>query len=227
MESSVMGSNLLGHCGYGRAILRNLNEEFGDDYYDDDERRGFGDVSDGMGAEETVGDKISTEFEDNEGLISQAIDFMEERGYDVEDPADSVDDEVWQELFDTLVPDGGFSPEDDPEAELNAASDYYDEHPYETDGIDEEPTNEAYELHSELTAEGQPKYEEPEVKKEPKLKTPSLTAKRNRRLHSKTRNIQLWNNRKKCFDPKYINTRFARMSDANEAIKRLGEGSED
>lgn len=226
MESSVMGSNLLGHCGYGRAILRNLNEEFGDDYYDDDERRGFGDVSDGMGAEETVGDKISTEFEDNEGLISQAIDFMEERGYDVEDPADSVDDEVWQELFDTLVPDGGFSPEEDPEAELNAASDYYDEHPYETDGVDEEPTNEAYELHSELTAEGQPKYEEPEVKKEPKLRAPSLTAKRNRRLHSKTRNIQLWNNRKKCFDPKYINTRFARMSDANEAIKRLGEGNE-
>ena len=113
-------------------------------------------------------------------------------------------------------------PEEDPEAELNAASDYYDEHPYEAEGIDGEPANEAYELHSMLSIEGQPTYEEPEVKKEPKPKPPALTAKRNRRLRSKTRNIQLWNNKKKCFDPKYINTRFARMRDAQDAIKKIG-----
>ena len=82
---------------------------------------------------------------------------------------------------------------------------------------------EDYQLQSMLSVEGNPQYEEPEVKKEPKPKAPTLTAKRNRRLRSKTRNIQLWNNKKKCFDPKYINTRFTRMSDAKDAIKRLGE----
>lgn len=222
MESCVMGSNLFGRGGYGKAILRHLVEDFGDDYYDRDDTIDPEAMSDGMGATETVGDRISHEFEDSEELINQAIDFMEDRGYDVEDPADSVDETVWQELRDALIPDGGFAPEEDPEAELNAASDYYDEHPYEVEGVDGEPANEAYELHSMLSIEGQPTYEEPEVKKEPKPKPPALTAKRNRRLRSKTRNIQLWNNKKKCFDPKYINTRFARMRDAQDAIKKIG-----
>ena len=212
MESCVMGSNLFGRGGYGKAILRHLDEEFGDDYYDREEE---GDLSDGMGAEQTVGDRISSEFEGSEELINSAINFMEDEGYSVEDPADSVDESVWQRMHDTLIPSSPM--EEDPVAELNAASDYYDGPPNEVD----EPTTESYELHSMLTVEGEPTYEEPEVKKEPKPKAPTLTAKRNRRLRSKSRNIQLWNNKKKCFDPKYANTRFTRMSDANEAIKKI------
>ena len=85
---------------------------------------------------------------------------------------------------------------------------------------------EDYQLQSMLSVEGNPQYEEPEVKKEPKPKEPRLTAKRNRRLRSKSRNIQIWDKKKKRFDPRYINTRFTRMCDAKEAIKKLGEADE-
>lgn len=64
-----------------------------------------------------------------------------------------------------------------------------------------------------------PEYEKPEVKK-----TPRLCPKRNRRLRSKTRNIQLWDTKKKRFAPEWGNTRFTRMKDANDAIAKLDGG---
>lgn len=241
MESCVMGSNLFGNGGYGRAILR---EMFGDE-----------DI-----ATETVRDHIAGMFDGTEELISDAEDYMTARDVDLDAPADSVSDEEWKEMSDSVIGDNDFVPEEDPNAELAAASDFADENPdvaFDDDGVplddeddvnfdeiedeegypfegegngedldDEDGFNESYELHSMLTVEGEPTYQKPEVKEEPKPKAPTLTAKRNRRLRSKSRNIQLWNNKKKCFDPKYINTRFARMCDANEAIKKIGEACE-
>lgn len=239
MESCVMGSNLFGHGGYGRAILR---EMFGDE-----------DI-----ATETVRDHIAGMFDGTEGLIADAEDYMTAHNVDLDAPADSVSDEEWKEMSDSVIGDNDFVPEEDPNAELAAASDFADENPdvaFDDDGVplddeddvnfneiedeegyplegeeedldDDNGFNESYELHSMLTVEGEPTYQKPEVKEEPKPKAPTLTAKRNRRLRSKSRNIQLWNNKKKCFDPKYINTRFARMCDANEAIKKIGEACE-
>lgn len=227
MESCVMGSNLLGHGGYGKAILREMVDDGEPDVPNlepDDEPDTPVADEDADSAEQTVGERISQQFDGSPSMINQGIEFMMERGYKIDDPSYTVDEDVWDEMANTVI---GFNDEfeTDPEAELVAASDYYDEHPYEVEGAttDEVPTAESYELHSLLTVEGQPKYEEPEVKKEPKPKPPRLTAKRNRRLRSKSRNIQIWDSKKKCFDPRYINTRFTRMSDAKDAIAKIGE----
>lgn len=74
---------------------------------------------------------------------------------------------------------------------------------------------------SDIEEVDKPEYEKPEVKK-----TPRLCAKRNRRLRSKTRNIQLWDTKKKRFAPEWGNTRFTRMKDANDAIAKLGEAKD-
>ncbi len=226
-ESCVMGSNLLGHGGYGKAILREMVDDGEPDVPNlepDDEPDTPVADEDADSTEQTVGERISQQFDGSPSMINQGIEFMMERGYKIDDPSYTVDEDVWDEMANTVI---GFNDEfeTDPEAELVAASDYYDEHPYEVEGAttDEVPTAESYELHSLLTVEGQPKYEEPEVKKEPKPKPPRLTAKRNRRLRSKSRNIQIWDSKKKCFDPRYINTRFTRMSDAKDAIAKIGE----
>lgn len=252
MESCVMGSNLFGHGGYGRAILREMYED--EDGYEDPEAtddpinteddEAFGEPPEqdiGMETSDTIGERIANIFDGSEETINDAIDFMQTNGFNVDAPADTVDNATWKELFDYIAPTSDvdsmmndftgkpmMNDEDAEQAENDAANDYYEEHPEEDDSWDTDSAQlpESFELHSMLTVEGEPKYEEPEVKKEPKPKAPTLTAKRNRRLRSKTRNIQLWNNKKKCFDPKYINTRFTKMSDANEAIKRLGESVE-
>lgn len=251
MESCVMGSNLLGHGGYGRAILREMYEdedgyedpEATDDPINTEEDEAFGEPPEqdiGMETSDTIGERIASMFDGSEETINDAIDFMQTNGFNVDAPADTVDNATWKELFDYIAPTSDvdsmmndftgkpmMNDEDAERAEEDAANDYYEEHPEEDDSWDTDAAQlpESFELHSMLTVEGEPKYEEPEVKKEPKPKAPALTAKRNRRLRSKTRNIQLWNNKKKCFDPKYINTRFTKMSDANEAIKRLGESA--
>lgn len=71
-------------------------------------------------------------------------------------------------------------------------------------------------IRSEMDVVDRPEIEAPKVNK-----TPRLCPKRNRRLRSKSRNIQLWDTKKKRFAPEYSNTRFTRMKDANDAIAKI------
>ena len=246
MESCVMGSNLFGHGGYGKAILREM----------------YGDAD----MPQTISDRLAEIFDGNEEYLSDAETYMEDNGFDLDEGADSVDDETWHDMYVEVTgmePDDGSEGDDgeftDEELEDDGLEDEedledgeeFDDEGLEDEGLDDEglegleddefdgedefegeedgfedELGESYELHSMLSVEGHPTYEEPEVKKEPKPKAPRLTAKRNRRLRSKSRNIQIWDNKKKRFDPKYINTRFARMRDANDAIAKIGESCE-
>ena len=189
MESCVMGSNLMGESGYGRAILREMFEDEADE--------GFGG--------ETIEDRARSSIE-SDYLANLTIRRLERMGYDRDDDANSVPSKVWNHVL-------GFAINNaiDSETPVRAAGTENTEGGEATEGIDSVP---AMESTGTNVGDGM---EKPPVKPQ----ECNLTPKRNRRLHSRTRNIQLWDKSKNAFAPEYTNTRFNRMKDANEAISRI------
>jgi hypothetical protein len=191
MESFIMGSNLVGESGYGRAILR---EMFGDDM--------------DFGGGETVMDRAHRMMPESDYLADLAVRRLERMGYDRYDDAESVPSKVWNQVFSYAVD--------------NAMEDDQPTLSDKDDGIDEVPAMESADfVASQEKVNDAGGMEKPSVKRQ----DTNLVAKRNRRLRSRTRNIQIWDSNKKSFSPEYANTRFNRMKDANDAIAKISGGS--